>query len=859
MLKTINSLLVALYCGSLAGAAHAALLGVNPGYPQINFVSTDPAAVSYDPASQIFSINALPFNIFFSSSDSGSLIVSNRSLQVQLDTDGNLVYGTNGFVLTGQFIRVANGMTNNYSGVLLQGDVTAFGYLYSGAVNQFDLQIHLTAGELKPEFDCADDVAITLTSEASTFTGTFTNQFNGAAKGICGPEDITPPAVTCPPLTSVVTTPATDPNSGNPGFIITYPNPVVTDNCDPNPTIICDTPSGTFVALNPGDPLTVTCYGIDASGNYSDCSFTVVMGSNPNCSLGFTNGVCPPVILPTDLNSCSATYTFALPLATNCNGEVFTATATAVTEAGVSIPLTTLTNGLVRGVFPLTSTTNGNVITFTANDGQGDTAVETCQVFVKDEQPPTILCLDQTATFKPILTNALSCIEADFKEDCITASNYLWFSSVIYPSWHWNQNGVFTVRITDQTINLTVDNTNITLDVPDSYVYFSNGVATATTIFTNNQWITHANPSHSGNTFASGLAWQVPFNLNNLTGKCWGRDNGYFQFRRHVSSATWRARFAVDTAGVSLKWQWGAVVENKLDTNFNALGVKPVDDNYESSWKNNDPAGSCENYKPYLVAGARGQGNCFRNGEEYADCDGILSDTEPCNLGKGIICDGAVYFTTPSAYDNCGKSVRVTCNPPSGSVFGPGDQVISCTAVDSSGNTNQCSFILTVLAPLQVVFDSPLCDNFADNTAEPDAGYTDMNCPDDPTTLEYVTCFHVGDTICHKVRLLDCNGNDVTASLASYVTVHIDVTERQGAYANSALVNDVAQNYSGVGLPGSIMVPCANGTFQYNLNTTGYPAGTVNTSKFFRSCVWVDYNSSPGIPVGMEDVLLQSK
>ena len=30
-------------------------------------------------------------------------------------------------------------------------------------------------------------------------------------------------------------------------------------------------------------------------------------------------------------------------------------------------------------------------------------------------------------------------------------------------------------------------------------------------------------------------------------------------------------------------------------------------------------------------------------------------------------------------------------------------------------------------------------------------------------------------------------------------------------------------------------------------------------NRFFRSCVWVEYNRSPGIPMGMEDVLLENK
>jgi hypothetical protein len=54
------------------------------------------------------------------------------------------------------------------------------------------------------------------------------------------------------------------------------------------------------------------------------------------------------------------------------------------------------------------------------------------------------------------------------------------------------------------------------------------------------------------------------------------------------------------------------------------------------------------------------------------------------------------------------------------------------------------------------------------------------------------------------------------------------------------------------------MVP-SNGTFNYILDTRGYDGSTINNSRFFRCCVWVDYNSSPGVPVGMEDVVLESR
>ena len=58
--------------------------------------------------------------------------------------------------------------------------------------------------------------------------------------------------------------------------------------------------------------------------------------------------------------------------------------------------------------------------------------------------------------------------------------------------------------------------------------------------------------------------------------------------------------------------------------------------------------------------------------------------------------DGAVVTFAPSATDNCDGSVAVVCAPASGSVFGIGTTLVSCTATDSSGNVGSCSFNVTV-------------------------------------------------------------------------------------------------------------------------------------------------------------------
>ncbi|MHC5114411.1 MAG: HYR domain-containing protein, partial [Planctomycetota bacterium] len=64
--------------------------------------------------------------------------------------------------------------------------------------------------------------------------------------------------------------------------------------------------------------------------------------------------------------------------------------------------------------------------------------------------------------------------------------------------------------------------------------------------------------------------------------------------------------------------------------------------------------------------------------------------------GVGDGCQGAVVtFTIPGATDNCG-GVTVTCDPDSGDFFPVGDTVVTCTATDDCGNTDSCTFTVTV-------------------------------------------------------------------------------------------------------------------------------------------------------------------
>ena len=81
-----------------------------------------------------------------------------------------------------------------------------------------------------------------------------------------------------------------------------------------------------------------------------------------------------------------------------------------------------------------------------------------------------------------------------------------------------------------------------------------------------------------------------------------------------------------------------------------------------------------------------------------------VNDTEPPTLTCPHLvvandpgqCSAAVADYGVKATDNCPDAVQLTCNPPPGSTFPKGATTVACNAADGSGNTNACSFTVTV-------------------------------------------------------------------------------------------------------------------------------------------------------------------
>ncbi|MBW2280454.1 MAG: hypothetical protein JRG82_06890 [Deltaproteobacteria bacterium] len=187
----------------LAGPAASALLGVTIGFPQIAFNST--GTTTYTATDGRFEISATPLAIRVLPATIPHPII-NGGLAMSFfvnPANGDLVSGVPGddFVLTGEAVVPGLGPV---AGVLLRGQIQAFGFEDTGlTTDNYDMIFSVDGGALAPLF-VGQDISVDVSSENSTFTGDFTVDFSGGAKGAIGstPRDVCDITVekTCVPI-----------------------------------------------------------------------------------------------------------------------------------------------------------------------------------------------------------------------------------------------------------------------------------------------------------------------------------------------------------------------------------------------------------------------------------------------------------------------------------------------------------------------------------------------------------------------------------------------------------------------------------------------------------------------------------
>lgn len=224
-----------------------------------------------------------------------------------------------------------------------------------------------------------------------------------------------------------------------------------------------------------------------------------------------------------------------------------------------------------------------------------------------------MLAFGSTAVAQGYYNECTNAISSNFNGTAIGGGSYIWFSGVLnvkgLPS------GTTEVFVSHSTITFTANGTTYAVKVPDSTVTFSPATTLATTDFT-------LLPPRLGygwetNLPSSGLAGNDLMTAVHVAVPSAGLPGG-------IKDVVWSATFSSYTSGLTVQWQWAAAVYSTFSANYNSLGVKPVDDNKASEYKNSDHAGTPENFKEYVVGGATGGG-----GSNYT---GSLSATASCPL-----------------------------------------------------------------------------------------------------------------------------------------------------------------------------------------------------------------------------------
>jgi hypothetical protein len=178
--------------------------------------------------------------------------------------------------------------------------------------------------------------------------------------------------------------------------------------------------------------------------------------------------------------------------------------------------------------------------------------------------------------------------------------------------------------------------------VPGASISFSPTLTMTTTSFdaANNRWLTTVPLTPTGRVLLTGLAFPVPVSglpggINPVTwnGKFTTTLTETITSTVTITSATMLTSTATltptiisrptptntatasatptatltSTLGITLTWQWSAAVYARFTSDYNALGIKPVDA-ATNQYPNIDPAGTPEEFKLYVIGGARGDG-----------------------------------------------------------------------------------------------------------------------------------------------------------------------------------------------------------------------------------------------------------
>ena len=181
-----------------------------------------------------------------------------------------------------------------------------------------------------------------------------------------------------------------------------------------------------------------------------------------------------------------------------------------------------------------------------------------------------------------------SFISTNFNGTSINIGNDIWFSA------NFTAKGIpstgATIFFQNAKVTIASKSGAFTYTVPNGKIVFTASATCATTMFDGTQWVTTVPINGSDEILLSALGIKAPADLKSAT-------------------VTWTGSFSADTKGISLNWKAGSAVYtvDMTQPHYNDLGAKPTHTK-ACQYNDSEHAGTPENEKKYLVAGASGGG-----------------------------------------------------------------------------------------------------------------------------------------------------------------------------------------------------------------------------------------------------------
>ena len=284
----------------------------------------------------------------------------------------------------------------------------------------------------------------------------------------------------------------------------------------------------------------------------------------------------------------------------------------------------------------------------------------------------------------------LSSIESSFNSTAIGEGNTIWFNSAIHVDGAGSDGA--TIFLKDSAITFAANGTNYRLAVPAAAISFDPGATAASTSFdaANNRWVTIVPGGYSGRTFLSGLAFPVPAG---------GLPGG-------ISSVTWSAAISADKAGVTAQWGWGAAVYTTFETDYNALGINPVDEGQaasqgakmlsssESGAGGMDSVGKPASLEAFVTGGAGGDGVSDFTGSVMT---GVMNAVTPCLASASSTSRSTITLADKAGTERVPGTERILLPRGMGSTK-------TCVPSPATGGAAiQCSYTMQNLDPTDPV------------------------------------------------------------------------------------------------------------------------------------------------------------